>query len=137
SVEAREDVRLGEFAKQIEVRLKLETERILDLAKTIEENQDTIKLKPCKVELLGTGLPKDRCGLWQGLEQLNPPTTDKRTIQPGSLELDVVVWLDSDGNQIQKWSTKQQVTGPASHRSFDHFRDLSYQHTWTLAGRDN
>src|SRR5262249_48823321 len=34
---------------------------------------------------------------------------------------------------VQKWTTKQVVTAPASHRPFQHFRDLKARHTWTLS----
>ena len=48
------------------------------------------------------------------------------------LELDVAIWFDDDGDQVQKWTTKVQITGRAKHRSFQHFRDLMAGNLWRV-----
>jgi hypothetical protein len=132
-INSTEDARLADFATKIEAHLKDETGRILDLAKFIEENRAELPLRNCEVDLVANNLGKARCGFWEALNDL----TDKRqlAVRPGSLELDVVAWIDEQGKQLQKWSTKRQVTAPAMHVAYNHFHDLKYGNLWKLQGR--
>ena len=70
---------------------------------------------------------KNQCGLWRALQ-----------VDKAPFELDVVLWFNEQGDQIRKWTTKRQITGPASHRPFEHFRDVTSGRLWTLkSGQEN
>src|SRR5262249_50433162 len=77
----------------------------------------------------------NRCGFWETLASLQ--STDKgrwNKVEAGSIELDVLIWLDATGKETEKWTAKQQVTFPVSHRSFEHFRDIKTNHVWSVNG---
>ena len=123
------DPTLNRFHDEIERHLATQTGAILDLATRILEHPASIgPLRDCAVS--GSGIrdaagkenPEiKQCGLWHALGVAKAP-----------FELDVVLWFDEQGEQIRKWTTKAQITGPASHRPFDHFRDVVSGRLWTL-----
>jgi hypothetical protein len=125
------DSTLDTFHGEIERHLEKETGAILDLAKRIlsqKEHPDIGTLEQCAVS--GSGIRNaqgqedtdtHQCGLWHALGAEKAP-----------FELDVVLWFNEQGDQIRKWTTKAQITGPASHRPFDHFRDMVSGRLWTL-----
>ncbi len=141
-VTAQGDRRLGTAADAIEGQLALETRRVLNLARTIQDHEEVLKagLDDCESRI-EAGLAPKRCGLWnavRGMKQQLATGVSERDLDEilGSLELDIVAWVNRDGQQVQKWTTKTVVTTLTSHRSFDHFRNLSLGHTWTLADED-
>jgi len=123
------DPTLDKFHDEIERHLAEETATILDLAERILYHPESIRsLQQCAVS--GSRIrnaegvestDKNQCGLWQALGVDNP-----------AFELDVALWFNEQGDQIAKWTTKAQITGPASHRPFDHFRDVMAGRLWTL-----
>jgi len=122
------DRSLDRFRDQIESQLETETKDVLALANRILKEPATIgQRRDCDVAgsgvTRGSGLSdgKAECGLWQALSVSKP-----------SIELDVVIWFDDQGQQVRKWTTKAQITGPASHRPFGHFRDVTSGRLWTL-----
>jgi hypothetical protein len=129
---AAADKTLAAFASSIETSLKDETTQVVELANTILsrpfEGEGAVALRDCAA--LGSGLivhgkevDRQECQLWEALDQASP-----------EIDLDVVMWVDENGEQLRKWTTKAQITGPAPHRSFDHYRDLIAQRLWTMAG---
>jgi hypothetical protein len=125
------DFTLDKFHGEIERHLEKETGAILDLAKRLlsqKEHPDIEKLQECAVSgsRIRNAQGKEdtdahQCGLWETLGAAKAP-----------FELDVVLWFNEQGDQIRKWTTKAQITGPASHRPFDHFRDVVSGRLWTL-----
>jgi hypothetical protein len=123
------DPTLDKFHEKIERHLAEETGTILDLAERILYHPESIgSLQQCAVSgsLIRNAqgvesTDKHQCGLWQALG-----------VDKASFELDVVLWFNEQGDQIAKWTTKAQITGPASHRPFDHFRDVMAGRLWTL-----
>jgi hypothetical protein len=127
------DRSLDEFHGQIERRLESETKDVLALANRILKQPATIGQRT-DCDVAGSGVTmgpgrgdgKAECGLWQALFESRP-----------SIELDVVIWFNDQGQQVRKWTTKAQITGPASHRPFGHFRDVSAGRLWTLRNDDS
>ena len=123
------DPTLDTFHDEIERHLATQTGAILDLATRILEHPKSIgPLRDCAVSgsRIRDAAGKEnteinQCGLWHALGVTKAP-----------FELDVVLWFDEQGDQIRKWTTKAQITGPASHRPFDHFRDVVSGRLWTL-----
>lgn len=119
-------------------------------------------LENCEVQV--DGLPLARCNLWAALDKQSkaplsePPTKATASVAPAgasarplsggqgpetprvgsvriaAVDLDVVIWLDALGKQIDKWTTKVQVTGLTTHSRFQHYRDLSVNRLWSLDG---
>jgi hypothetical protein len=121
---------LDAFADRIEGGLARETAKVLAFAEAILsrpfEGEGALSLRACAAR--GSGLitrhgkaDSRECELWQALERASP-----------DLDLDVVIWLNDKGQQLRKWTTKAQITGRTSHRSFDHFRDLVASRLWSL-----
>jgi hypothetical protein len=131
------DQELTSLADSIERNFATETGKILNLARSIQASEIDIThhLKNC-LTTAQAGAKDHRCGLWEALSELQPKvdfhSPADNAVTPGSLELDVVAWVDLAGDQKQKWTTKQEVTAYASHRPFQHFRDLKAQRTWKL-----
>ena len=123
------DPTLDKFHGAIERHLATQTRAILDLGTRILERPKSIgPLRNCAVSgsRIRDAAGKEnteinQCGLWHALGVTNAP-----------FELDVVLWFNEQGDQIKKWTTKAQITGPASHRPFDHFRDVMSGRLWTL-----
>ncbi len=133
AIDAKADSTLEEFAHRIEDGFALETASVLRLARTIGDDYEGIRdhLAPCQP----VGRETDRCDLWEALPEPSAPTGAEPSYR--SLDLDVVAWVDRDGWQIRKWTTKRAVTGPVSHAAFTHFQDLIAHHTWQLKNPDN
>jgi hypothetical protein len=135
STSAASDGSLERFGRQIEQRLANETDEVLALADRVvgEESQIQAALSTCAhlesgVQPPDPKQPHPECGLWKALAAGG-------TAQPAPFELDVVVWFDARGEQLRKWTTKAQVTGRATHRAFDHYRDVTSDRLWTLVPR--
>ena len=132
------DPALERLTGQVRTNFNRETINILRLASGIREGKG---LQPATCEIAASGIsrasdtanPGDRrpesaggeCNLWNTLKS-SP-----------DVELDVAVWIDNLGNQVQKWSTKTQITGRARHRSFQHFHDLIADDLWTVSDETN
>src|SRR5262249_53890703 len=125
---------LDTFSSKLQERLADETTKVLSLANEIvkkpPEGKGALSLAQCASS--GSGLIKrdgksdrNECALWQALGR------------PPELDLDVVIWFNDRGEQIRKWTTKAQITGPAPHRSFNHYRDVIAGRLWRLANRGN
>ncbi len=118
------DPTLDAFGRLVETRLADETAAVLQLADRILKEKDALTLTDCADPRAAVGVPagadRRQCGLWQALRG------------PASLELDVVVWFNDKGDQIRKWTTKAQITGPVSHRPYDHFRNVTSGRLWTF-----
>jgi hypothetical protein len=129
TVDERSDQALAAFASDLDARIAEDVRTVLDLARTVTHHKDALaaRLVDCKVELERFGLKK--CDLWQAVHA-------DRLARP-SIELDVVIWIDADGRQLDKWTTKAQLTGEISHRSFRHFRDLITDQTWAVDRRND
>jgi hypothetical protein len=141
------DAMLERLARAISSNLEKETEDVLRLADIIQ--RDTVRADPkaprrARIEdklascyALGSGLAtvvkdtqgRSACGFWGAFDQVASPT-EKAGL---SIDLDVVIWFDETGRQIKKWTTKRQVTGPTTHRPFDHYRAVTTNRLWTLA----
>jgi len=126
---------LDTFSGKLQERLADETTKVLSLADEIvkkpREGGGALSLGQCASS--GSGLVKrdgkidrNECALWQALGRQSP-----------ELDLDVVIWFNDRGEQIRKWTTKAQITGPAPHRSFNHYRDVVAGRLWRLANRAN
>jgi hypothetical protein len=124
------DTTLDRFHDEIERHLEKETRLVLEQADKFLKHPRQIEERLGKCTVSGSGIRDARgnvsnddkqCGLWQALGVSSAP-----------FELDVVLWFNEQGDQIRKWTTKQQITGPASHRPFDHFRDVTSGRLWTL-----
>ena len=129
---------LERLTGQVRTNFNRETINILRLASGIREGNG---LQPATCEIAASGIsrasdtanPGDprsdsaagECNLWTTLKA-SP-----------DVELDVAVWIDKRGNQVQKWSTKTQITGRARHRSFQHFHDLIADDLWTVSDETN
>ena len=131
------DATLENLATTITDGLKHETRQVLELARIVRTKREQIEegLQPC--EALASGLPtlstdpagKQACQLWPAFDKAISPA-DRQGL---SIDLDVVIWFDQTGKQIRKWTTKRQVTGPTTHRPFDHYRAATTNQLWTLA----
>jgi hypothetical protein len=139
------DETLRKFAGALEERFAAEVGQVLTLAHSIEQNEDLLKgsLHECEhaIEPDGAGGTK-QCGLWEALQAMDRPSVVRAAetnhgITPGSIELDVVAWLDRSGIQQQKWSTKAAVTTLVSHKGSIHLGNLQTGRTWTLADRQS
>ena len=116
-VDDETDTALEQLAAKFEGRIVSEVREVMALATQLETAASTArKPRPCTVPLEEFGR-QPQCDLWSVLD----PTLPER----GKLDVDVAIWLDADGAQQRKWSTKTQVTGRTEHRSLQHFRDLS------------
>ena len=127
------DATLDLFHEEIERRLDTETREVLQVAHRILTRPESVgALEKCVVsgsglrDEKGTESPDNQCGLWQALHMNKAP-----------FELDVVLWFNEQGDQIRKWTTKAQITGPASHRPFEHFRDVTSGRLWTVKSQAN
>ncbi|HET9830693.1 MAG TPA: hypothetical protein VFP91_03250, partial [Vicinamibacterales bacterium] len=118
------DRELADFAKRIDANLHAEAANFLDLTKVVKNARPT--LKPCLTYV--TDVSGVVCDVWQSL----PDTIG--TKPRGFAELDVVTWVDSDGMQRKKWTTKTQTTALIS-QDYEHFRDIMAKRTWTLPER--
>ena len=134
STQATEDAELAAVATRIERQLQREVRTVLTLTDLILQKERTFKESPGEACTAGR-IPNMKCGLWEQLRALVEPATPHGEMSPMGLELDVAIWVDSQGTQTQKWTTKRQVTGPTSHRSLEHFRDLVSHRTWTVDER--
>ena len=67
------------------------------------------------------------CDLWKALN-----TPGRKATKALDADLDVVLWLDGEGQQTVKWTTKAQVTDLISHERLKHFRDLQVRRLWTF-----
>ena len=124
------DATLDRFYEEIEGHLERETRLVLARADEIMRHQEQIEARLVACTVSGSRIRgadgsvdenKKQCGLWQALGVKKAP-----------IELDVVLWFNEHGDQVRKWTTKQQITGPASHRPFDHYRDVTSGRLWTL-----
>ena len=133
AIDIRSDATLEEFAHRVDGSFARETASVLRLARTISDDYAGIRdrLTQCAPVSRAT----DGCDLWRALPK--PPAP--MDIEPSyrALDLDVVAWVDADGWQIRKWTTKGAVTGPISHAAFTHFQDLVADHTWRLKNPAN
>jgi len=125
SVEWKGDRALAQFADAIEAALVKDVGEVQQLGEKILAYQETGRtLATCRVATLPGVIQSDRaCDLWATAKDIG--------IRAGDTDLDVVIWLDEAGQQIRKWTTKAQVTGSATHRDFQHFRDLIADRVWT------
>ncbi len=111
-----EDESLVKLTQTIQNNLKDETDRVLKLAKFIQDNQGELKLTDCNVNLITTPqLDIARCGLWEAIEAFNKAHHPTDPITPGSLELDVVIWVDSQGSRFR--SGRQNVRSRRPHHT--------------------
>ncbi len=88
-------------------------------------------LKECAT--LIAGMPPKRCDAWSALA--NGMLAASPAMSPGFAELDVISWVNRNGRQVEKWTTKQQITA-LIRQDFQHFHDIVDESTWTLRGRD-
>ena len=150
-VDSSVDATLGRLAGEIERRFAAETSKVLDLAGALQANgaklsgQGTCHGTDARETSKPPASPPQKekqestpmgCELWQALDALKGAETDDAAlarVTPGSVELDVVAWLDRRGQQVKKWTTKSVATAPVSHAPYAHFRDLVSGKTWTLA----
>ena len=131
------DATLEKFENTIERNLAAETTKILALGTYIDKHRDKIKLHEC--DALASGIAADReyeCKFWEARQASTTElaAVDVDLAKP-PIELDVVIWMDAQGAQVRKWTTKRQVTGPAPHQGFEHFRALTNDTLWTVDGR--
>ncbi len=147
------DETLDALAASIQQNLKAETRQILDFGRFIIDSGSAIgSLKPCAALPSGivvpgstaaaqtppaaTTTPTGECALWDALATAPPAVQALKaaTIDPHAppFELDVVIWLDRAGQQVRKWTTKHQITGPTSHATFAHYHALARCDLWTL-----
>jgi hypothetical protein len=115
---------LEQLATAIDTRIGDETSQVLALAKSINTARASTTLAQCEVHYMFWTTDK-LCDLWSSL-RWSPPA---KALWP---ELDVAIWLDEDGDQVLKWTTKAQLTGRTSHAQFEHFRHLASGALWTL-----
>lgn len=125
-VDGDTDQTLAGFAGEIEKRLIADTLWTFDIAATIVDSISPA-FEDCGVS--GTALKRRPvgCNLWTA------PST-RLTRHQLRAELDVAIWLDDDGQQTKKWSTKTWVTGSTPHTEFQHFQDMSLGRLWRLGG---
>jgi hypothetical protein len=114
AVSQSSDEALAKFATKLETSMARDTRAVLDLAGVVTEKAKRERLaaalSDCQVT---TGFDLRKCDLWKALKTVSPDT-------PRSVELDVVAWVDVNGDQQDKWTTKAQVTEKASHAPFEH-----------------
>ena len=118
------DRSLRQFAYEIDRGLRRDTDEVIKLQTEITAAESGLKDKlwPCRIVIERSSDDGDRrCDLWTALGR------------PPSSELDVVIWVDQEGKQAKKWTTKAQVTVPTPHQDFKHFRDVMTDDLWTLA----
>jgi hypothetical protein len=115
---------LENLAKEIDTRIADETNQVLSLGKSIDATRITDTLSRCDIDYLFWST-NNLCDLWGTL----PWKPSANALRP---ELDVAIWLDEDGGQLVKWTTKAQLTGPTSHAQFEHFRSLASGRLWKL-----
>jgi hypothetical protein len=135
------DDMLAQFSTSLQKRLVEDVTEVQAIAAAVTSWTGSIQsgLKPCEAEI--AQFPGSRCNFWAALdaaqkaEAEKKPEAEKTSLQAarvGGIELDIVAWLDEAGNQVDKWTTKAQVTGPTPHDRFQHYRDLALDRLWTL-----
>jgi hypothetical protein len=152
SVDDAGDGVLAGIATLLDEHLGEESDRVLSLARQIVQFQaKTKELQPCAVPHQVQDWGTDAlCGLWQSLTEAAAPARSPEVdvaaaaqVPPAAVsipepvpELDVAIWLDERGNQTRKWTTKAQLTGRTSHRTFEHFQNLISGSLWSRRGTD-
>ena len=118
------DATLERLTDRVRTNFKAETTNILQLASSILKTEG-LQPSVCSAAGSGTSPAADgkECSLWDALKS-SP-----------SVELDVAVWVNDLGDQVQKWTTKVQITGRTRHRSYQHFHDLIADDLWTIDGQ--
>jgi hypothetical protein len=130
------DEMLATFSASLQARLVHDVKKVQALAATVGTAADEIEphLKNCEVEAMeAKPFPSNRCNFWAALDEHAKKPQDPALASPvGQIELDIVAWLDEWGVQVDKWTTKAQLTGPTPHDRFQHYRDLTLDRLWTL-----
>ncbi len=130
------DDMLASFSKALQVRLVEDVKKVQTIAAAVGARTGEIekRLKNCVVAV--NRFPLQRCNFWTALDELSkdPPNKTSQVQAPpaGQIELDIVAWLDEAGDQVDKWTTKAQLTGPTPHDRFQHYRDLTLDRLWML-----
>ena len=128
---SEDDDSLQSFAEAIRGNVKAEASLFLGLTDAIKAHRSEIgNLARCEVPIKDTtGRPTQAlCDFW-GIV----PKIAGTSVVPGFSELDVVAWVDRNGQQIEKWTTKRQITALVP-QNYQHFRDVLAHRTWTFDG---
>lgn len=146
----RTDENLRELAEQIETNVVGEFRQILGWLGSVERNRGRIeaRLDDClagvqKYKLNpqsgNKDLTKRGCKLWEAIDALKPGGAktqkgvkppvplalwDWNALTKDRLDVDVVFWSDGTGNQVRKWTTRNQLTGPVNSREQPYYRDV-------------
>ena len=130
------DDMLANFSAALQARLVEDVKKIQAVAAVVGARTGEIedRLQHCIVKV--DRFPLQRCNFWAALHELskNPPDKTSQVQAPpaGQIDLDIVAWLDEAGGQLDKWTTKAQLTGPTPHDRFQHYRDLTQDRLWML-----
>jgi hypothetical protein len=116
------DPALKNFAEAIDRNLEAEASQFLALTETIKSGHNAVGLRECRSFV--SGLAPKVCDFWQSMPE------DHRS---PFAELDVVTWVNRDGQQVWKWTAKSQIT-PLIPQRYAHFEDILAKRTWSLRG---
>lgn len=120
------DRTLKRIADRMESNLEQEVRDLLALSSAVA----AINPKPGRNSLEECQVPQawrtnTNCDLWK-------PLSEFLNHYERAPELDVAILIDARGLQVRKWTTKLQLTGPAQHHTFEHFRNLTSGNLWSV-----
>lgn len=134
SVDEDADNALSQLAMDVNQRVGTDVADALRVAAIIHR-PERMERRPCPIDLSNVGLLKvANCDLWSAID---PPTATGARLTDSALrarlDVDVAMWLDEQGNQVAKWTTKTQATGFTRHNRLQHYHDLVHRRLWRLA----